>query len=229
MVEFNHLIRTGENDFVRSRNISSADRADPDFLRISLFHALRTVIGKMICAVHPFIDALRQRQGSSAWRILLLVMMALYDLNVKSFRRKLLRCFLHQLQQQIDAKGHIGGPKQRNLLRIFLYPANLLIRQSCRADHDRNLLPDCIVHHRIKYFGRAEIHNHVSLFSNLIKASVHRVSTRARPRNVNPGNNLHLRIRCGKLRDHLSHPAIAAGQQYLCHIPFPHSHIQRIP
>ena len=116
MCQFYDFIHTREDHFVGSRDIAASDCADTDLLRVSLLDTVRAVIDVFIGIVQTFIDTVSQSQGGSAGRILLLVVVALNDLDIKSGVRQCLRCLFDKLDQQVDAQLHICRAKHRDLL-----------------------------------------------------------------------------------------------------------------
>ena len=86
MVEFDHLILSGENHLVDSRNGAAADGGDTDLLRISLLAPVRPVIGVCIGILQSIVDAVRQRQRGPGRRVLLLIVVSLNNLDIEASR-----------------------------------------------------------------------------------------------------------------------------------------------
>ena len=84
-----------------AHNAAAADRADAQLLCAALLADLRAVIDVLIFAARLGVDGVGDHQRCAAWRVQLVVMVLLDDLNVKLAAQDL-RGLAGQLDQHVD-------------------------------------------------------------------------------------------------------------------------------
>ena len=168
----------------------------------------------MISAAQLFIDGIRKREGGSAGRINLPVMVLFHDFNIKTGFCQNGGRLLQQILEQVDSKGHIRRLENGRLFGNRIYPCELFFGKAGGAQHAgrfRLLTEGKQIVHR---FCRGKIHDDIRLlfrlFLVILQTLIDRVGMLSARKRVNTGHRLKLLIRFGKTAYHLAHMPITA-------------------
>ena len=210
MLKGNDLVCPGKDNLVLSHDVSAPDSLNTDLLLLSLLPLRASVILVLILVVQHLVHGIRKRDGRPAGSVHLLIVMFLHNLNVKSRRHKYRCGLLQKIHQRIDTQGHIGALEYRHLPAGLLYLRQLFLRQSCGAQHHRNLMFHTVIQQIIHRGRTGEIDDHIRLHVAGLQAGEYRVVIFDPVEGIHTRHNLYLLVIRAKAGNGLPHMAVAS-------------------
>ena len=175
------------------------------------------VVDEVVLSAKFLVDCLRDHDRSAGWRVLLLVVVLLNDLDIELTSQDL-RSLARKLHQQIDSEGHVEREEHRDLRGSSGYLRALLVGVSGGGEHQRYIV-HLTVAQQVGKCGRVrEVDYNIGFLRKVEHLLVNREIAVLLAGYVNAGYDLAVRALTHKSGDNPAHSAACTGYCYFCHL-----------
>ena len=150
MLKCDDFVSSREDHVMITHDGAATNSRDTDFAAFALLTLLASVIYIVICSVRCLIDGVCQCQCGAAGCVQLLVVVLLYNLDIKTCCRQSRSCFLQKLHKQVDTQRHVGGFQNSRFFGCLFDFRKLFLGKSGGAENNRGFGPYTVVQQSVR-------------------------------------------------------------------------------